>query len=227
MPDEKIKVLEVSQVTHDVIRFKTTKPSNLSFKPGQATELSINTPALVSKKRPFTFTSLPSDEHLEFTIKIYPDHEDGMTQHLKDLKPGSEFLISEVFGAIQYKGPGVFIAGGAGITPFISILRSLRISSSLQGNTLIFSNKTDKDIINEEELSDLQDLGLRLILTVTRTPSLDPQIDNKRIDSQYLKNKISNFSKNFYICGPPTMVGELQSALQQIGAKPESLIFET
>ena len=227
MPDQTIKILSVSPVTPDALRFKTTKPDNYTFLPGQATELAINTPSLVSKKRPFTFTSLPSDEHLEFTIKTYSEHQDGMTKHLSSLKPGDELIISEVFGAIQYKGPGVFIAGGAGITPFISILRGLRGKHQLQGNTLIFSNKTDKDIINDEELDDMKDLGLNLILTVTRAPSLDSQIDNKRINAQYLKEKIQNFDQNFYICGPPTMVGELQSALRQLGAKTDSIVFET
>jgi predicted ferric reductase len=57
-------------------------------------------------------------------IKIYLDHE-GVTNKLGSLNAGAELILHDVFGAIQYKGPGVFIAAGAGITPFIAILRSL------------------------------------------------------------------------------------------------------
>src|SRR3989344_3467970 len=171
MAEHIIKVLEVSESTHNVRIFKTTKPEGFSFTPGQTTKLSINAPSLLSKKRPFTFTSIPSDKHLEFTIKMYSDHKEGMTQNLKNIKPDDEFIIESPRGTISFKGPGFFIAGGAGITPFISILRDLQQKKSLKGNTLIFSNKTDRDIINEEELEEMKEQGLRVILTVTMQPS--------------------------------------------------------
>lgn len=76
------------------------------------------------KKRPFTFTSLNDNSFLEFTIKIYNDHE-GVTKQLGLLKTGDKLLIDDVWGAIEYKGPGYFIAGAAGLTPFIAILRDL------------------------------------------------------------------------------------------------------
>ncbi len=222
-----IKILETEMATHDVKRFKCSKPSGFKFTPGQATDLTIKKPSLSNKKNPFTFTSLPEDNYLEFTIKMYPLREEGVTKHLKDIKKGDEFLIREPFGAIHYKGKGVFIAGGAGITPFISILRSLKKQKALKGNTLIFSNKTDKDIINEEEFDKMQALGLRKVYTVTRSPSLDPKIDNKRIDESYLKEKIKDFNQHFYVCGPATMVGELHSILKSLGAKAEEIVIET
>jgi ferredoxin-NADP reductase len=52
--------------------------------------------------------------YLEFIIKIY-DSNDGVTRELGKLKQGDELLIHDVWGAIEYKGEGVFIAGGAGI----------------------------------------------------------------------------------------------------------------
>ena len=76
------------------------------------------------EKRPFTFTSLPGDDHLEFTIKCYTDH-DGVTNQLGQLKAGDELLLHDIWGAIHYTNEGTFIAGGAGITPFIAIFRQL------------------------------------------------------------------------------------------------------
>jgi predicted ferric reductase len=100
----------------------TDKPANYSFKPGQATSLAINKEGLTSKKRPFTFTSLPEGDTLEFIIKIYTSHN-GVTAQIEKLVVGDELIIEAAWGAITYKGEGTFIAGGAGITPFVAILR--------------------------------------------------------------------------------------------------------
>ena len=98
------------------------------------------------EKRPFTFTCLPNDDYLEFTIKTYPSHK-GVTNELLQLKQEDELILHDVFGAIAYKGEGVFIAGGAGVTPFISIFRFLRSKNEIGGNKLIFANKRKADII--------------------------------------------------------------------------------
>ena len=116
-----VKIESIDKITHDVIRIVTTKPFGYKFIPGQATDVSINKEGWEEKKKPFTFTNLPDENHLEFTIKTYPDHK-GFTNQLRKLKKEDELILHEVFGAISYKGPGVFIAGGAGVTPFISIL---------------------------------------------------------------------------------------------------------
>jgi len=136
-----VKILSIDQVTHDVKRFRIEKPEGYSFIPGQATEVSVNTPDLKNEKRPFTFTCLNSESYLEFTIKIYPSH-DGITNELGKLNHGAELIIRDVWGAISYKGKGVFIAGGAGITPFISIFRDLRTKNEIPGNILL--RKQDK-----------------------------------------------------------------------------------
>jgi predicted ferric reductase len=94
--------------------------------------VSINTPNLKTK-RPFTFTSLNDNDYLEFIIKIY-DSNDGVTE-LGKLKQGDELLIHDVWGAIEYK-EGVFIAGGAGVTPFIAILRQLQAENKIANNKL-------------------------------------------------------------------------------------------
>ena len=83
-----VKILSIDQVTHDVKRFRIEKPDGYSFIPGQATEVSVNTPELKNEKRPFTFTCLNSKPYLEFTIKIYPSHN-GITNELGKLDPGA------------------------------------------------------------------------------------------------------------------------------------------
>ena len=121
-----------------------------SFIPGQAADVSINKPDLLNEKRPFTFTALNAWDHLEFTIKIYNEHN-GVTKRIAELKAGDELIISEPWGSIAYKSEGTFIAGGAGITPFIAILRDLKSRNEIGNNKLIFANKTKADVIRKDE----------------------------------------------------------------------------
>ena len=136
-----VKIKSIDKVTHNVLKIVTEKPQAYNFTPGQATEVSINKNGWQDEKRPFTFTCLPDDDYLEFTIKTYPSHK-GVTNELLQLKQNDELILHDVFGAIAYKGEGVFIAGGAGVTPFISIFRFLRSKNEVGGNKLIFANKT-------------------------------------------------------------------------------------
>lgn len=212
MEEHIVKILSAEYVTHDVRRFKVEKPAGYQFVPGQATEVSIHQPRWKEERRPFTFTGLNEWDHLEFTIKIYNDHE-GVTHQLGTLKAGDELLLHDVWGAIQYKGEGVFIAGGAGVTPFIAIFRQLRKENKINGNKLIFSNKTSADIILKEEFEKM--LGKNFINTITQEKVAG--YDHHLIDEAYLKEKISDFSQHFYICGPDPMVQSLQQILKKLG----------
>jgi ferredoxin-NADP reductase len=215
-----VKIFSIEQITPNVKRFRFEKPEGYKFIPGQATYVSINTPKWKSETRKFTFTCLNEEKFLEFTIKEYK--HGGVTEQLHKLRVGDELIIEEPFGTINYKGKGVFIAGGAGITPFIAIFRQLKKENQLEGNTLIFSNRTKKDIILEQELR--KAFGKSLILTLT-----EEQVkgyENKRIDKDFLKEYIKDFSQNFYICGPLKFIEDINFALKELGANTEALIFE-
>lgn len=213
-----VKILSVTPVTHDVKRFKVAKPHGYTFIPGQATEVAVNKPGWQHHKRPFTFTSLNEWDHLEFTIKIYRERN-GVTDQLGQCLPGDELVLHDVWGAIHYKGPGVFLAGGAGVTPFIAIFRQLEKDGLLAGNTLICSNKTVKDIILKEEFEKM--LGSRFINTLTQ--EANPAYDHHKIDEAYLKEKITDFNQQFYICGPDPMVADLKALLTRL-AGDEALV---
>lgn len=208
-------------VTHDVKRFIVSKPAGFSFVPGQGVELAINRAGLSDQGRPFTPTGLADDRVLEFTIKAYADHG-GVTQALHELEAGAELLMSEPFGTISYQGPGVFIAGGAGITPFLAILRKLARTGELDRQTLIFSNKTPRDVICEKELRHL--LGERCILTCTGEAA--PGYAHRRVDRAFLQETIQDFKQRFYLCGPPPFMEAVSGALTELGASVESLVFE-
>ncbi len=215
-----VKILMTEFVTHDVKRFIVERPKGYDFLPGQATEVSVNLPGYADQKRPFTFTSLAEDLVLEFTIKGYP--RGGVTQKLHELGPGDELILRDVWGTIDFKGPGVFIAAGAGITPFIAILRRLRSDEGLANNILIVSNKTAKDVILEMELREM--LGRNLILTLTREPV--PGYLHRRIDRVFLQEYVNDFSRNFYVCGPEQFNADMIGALGELGAAPDNIVFE-
>jgi cytochrome-b5 reductase len=217
----KSKVLFTEFVTHDVKRFIIEKPHQYQFIPGQATELAINRPKWKNKPRPFTFTSLNEDKVLQFIIKKYPEHH-GVTEKLHQLKTGDELILKKPFGTINYKGQGVFLAGGAGITPFIAILRKLAKENKLADNQLYFSNKKQKDVILEKEFKHM--LGDNLKLFLTREEKAGYL--NTHIDKQFLSKNISDISQKFYVCGPPGFVKSLRKSLQELGADTEELVFE-
>lgn len=221
MEEHIVRILETENVTHNVKRFKLSKPESYQFKPGQATDIVINLPAWKKERRPFTFTGLNDWDHLEFTIKIYSDH-DGVTNELGKLKAGDELILHDIFGAINYKDEGVFIAGGAGVTPFIAIFRQLQKDGKLGSNKLIFSNRTSKDIILKDEFEKM--LGDNFINTLTDEKT--EKYDNRKINANYLKEKIKDLSQYFYICGPDAMIESIGKDLQQLGVDKDKIVIE-
>ncbi len=216
-----VKILDTEYVTHNVRRFKVSKPESYKYKPGQATDVVINLPEWKEERRPFTFTSLNEWDHLEFTIKIYSDHN-GVTNKLGTLQVGDELILHDIRGAIHYKGEGTFIAGGAGVTPFIAIFRQLQKDGKIGNNKLIFSNRTSKDIILKDEFEKM--LGANFINTLTDEKS--EKYDNRRINESYLQEKIKDFSQYFYICGPDAMIESIKSELLNIGANEDKIVIE-
>ncbi|NNJ76004.1 MAG: flavodoxin reductase [Anderseniella sp.] len=217
-----VEILHIIPDTPDVRRYRVEKPDSYKFTPGQATDVAIDRDGWREEERPFTFTSLPEEDTLEFTIKSYPDH-DGVTDKLAELTAGDSLLIQDPWGTIEYKGPGVFIAGGAGITPFLAILRKLAKAGDLAGNRLIFGNKTGDDIIARTELEGML-TGEDLLLVLS-----DEEKDGFRhglIDKELLSSTVSDFNQRFYVCGPPPMMDGVTSALKELGADPDALTFE-
>ena len=208
-------------VTHDVKSFIVEKPAGYNFKPGQATEVNIDEDKWRDEKRPFTFTSKNEDKVLQFIVKKYPDH-DGVTDKLHELKCGDSIEIGDAWGAIQYKGKGIFIAGGAGVTPFIVILRDLQERGELKGNKLLFANKCEKDIICEKEFRNM--LGSNFVTILSQESG--SKHHNGRIDKEFLKQTISDFNFNFYVCGPPEFIKSINKYLEELGAKPDAIVIE-
>lgn len=216
-----VKIGSIDKVTHDVLKIVTEKPQAYSFTPGQATEVSINKNGWQDEKRPFTFTCLPDDDYLEFTIKTYPSHK-GVTNELLQLKQNDELILHDVFGAIAYKGEGVFIAGGAGVTPFISIFRFLRSTNQVRNNKLIFANKKEVDIILKQEFENL--LGKNFINIIS--DEITKEYAHGYITREFLKANIADLKKKIYLCGPEPMIEAVEKHLSNLGVEEKAIIKE-
>ena len=218
---ETVKIISMEHLTHDVIRVVVEKPEGLTYLPGQAVDLSINQPGWENEKRPFTFTSLPEDDHLEFTIKTYPERN-GVTQKLLSLGKGDELFIYKPFGDIAYKGEGVFIAGGAGVTPFIAIFKQLERNNQVGNNRLIFANKTKADIILEDKFHLL--LGNKFINILS-----DEELEGYEhgyISAELIKKHMDRQSRYIYLCGPPPMMAAVEKHLSLLGVADDFIVKE-
>lgn len=211
----------IEPVTHDTYRLRFDKPEGFSFKPGQATLLRLDRDGWRDNKHPFTMTSLPDEPHLEFTIKTYPEHH-GLTEQIAKLSPGDGVIIGNAWGAITDSGPGVFIAGGAGVTPFIAILRDRHRRGELQGCRLIFSNKQARDIILREEWEAME--GLETLFTLTDEDV--EGLESGMIDAAFLERHLEGFDDRFYVCGPPPMVEAIEGILKDKGVPEDRITVE-
>ena len=217
----KVKIQEIGFITHNVLRIQTQRPADYSFEPGQATEVALDKEGWREKKRPFTFTGLPDDGFLQFTIKVYPGHN-GVTDMLQTLEQGDHLLLDDAWGAISYKGRGIFLAGGAGVTPFIAIFRQLAQQNQLEGNKLLFANQRERDIIMQSEFH--RWLGKDFINILSDEHS--SKFPHGFIDTEFLKEHITDTDAKFYLCGPPPMMKSVQQDLAKLGVSKGQLVTE-
>ena len=216
-----VKIQSIKPLTHDVLQVVADRPSGLNYVAGQAVDVSVNKLNWENELRAFTFTSLPNDNFIQFTMKTYPSHK-GVTEQLRTLKTGDELIIGDVFGDINYKGEGIFIAGGAGITPFLAILKDLEKKNAIGHNKMIFANKTKADIIEEEQLNKWLGNNLINILSDEKLEGYE----NGYINADIIKKAIDSNTKYFYLCGPDPMMAAVEKHLESLGIAKENIVRE-
>jgi len=221
MSEESVAIVSIERLTHDVRRYRVERPKGFDFQPGQATELSLEDPRWIAEKRPFTFTSLPGEPFLEFTIKSY-EERDGLTRALGALKPGARLILREAWGTIRFAGPGLFLAAGAGITPFIAIFKQLRESKGFAGNRLLYANKRAEDLIDEGFWRSLLGEAFRSKLSREKVEGHG----FGRIDPDDLEGLLRREEDFVYLCGPDSFVESLLAMLREKGVSEKRMIRE-
>lgn len=216
-----VKIRSIEKVTHDTLSIITDKPENYIFRPGQATNIAIDRKGWEEEKRPFTFSSLPEDDFVEFIIKTYPEH-DGTTDKLLHVKAGENLILFDVFGSIDYRGEGVFIAGGSGVTPFIAILRDLRKKKQIGNNKLIFANKTRDDIILKKELEEMLGDNFVNILSEEKVNGYAHGF----VTEEFLREEVGESAGYVYLCGPPMMMMTVEGYLRDMNVNEDRIVKE-
>jgi len=215
----KSDILKVTDQTHDVKSFRLSKPIGFSFIPGQYAMFDIN-----SLMRPFTFSNSPSDDYLEITVKLMRN----ATKQLFSMKPADSItfrgpLGSELNFDENVKEPVAFIAGGSGITPFMSALRYTYTKKLENKPVLFYSNRTWDDIIFHAELGKM---GFKVIHTLTASHPPSWKGETGFLDEHMLRRHIEPQDYIWYICGPPAMNNAMKKMLKQIGIKSGSIHIE-
>jgi predicted ferric reductase len=221
-----LQVTDVVQETPDTwsLHFKG---GNADHKPGQFLMLSLFRNGRRTGPHPFTISSSPTSGDLTVSVKAVGD----FTSTVKDTTRADGAYIDMpygIFSFLNFDAPNlVFIAGGIGITPFISMLRYM-VDKKLERNViLIWGNKTEKDIAFKGELEQMTAAmpSLRVIHVLSNQPEWPGE--KGYMDTELLHNHLDGFENpQIFVCGPPVMMAKVVRALQQVGVPKARTHFE-
>jgi ferredoxin-NADP reductase/Fe-S-cluster-containing hydrogenase component 2 len=222
----KLVLRERENVTHDVttFRFASPKGSEIPFDylPGQFLTLLI-APGGISTRRSYTIASTPTRrDRIEITVKR-EDH--GLVSRFlhDELKPGDEVEAEAPNGTFYFTGTEaasiLLIGGGVGITPMMSAARYLTDIGWPGTAHLVLGFRTSADYIFRDEIAQLQARNPNLRVTVTMSRADDAWNGRKgQIDGPLLGETLSGIAyERAHICGPPSMMESVKSALLELG----------
>ncbi|MBI3623274.1 ferric reductase-like transmembrane domain-containing protein [Candidatus Pacearchaeota archaeon] len=214
---------EIKQETNDTFTLVIEPKQPVAFKPGQFFFLRLDGRKLYAR-HPFSVSNVP-EKYLNFTIK----DTGRFTKEAKNLKPGDEIRIEGPFGKFIVDDDNekdlVFIAGGVGITPFMSMIKD-NINKSVKRNIiLLYGSKTEKDIIFKKELDSISQSWFRKVYVLSNEKT--DNYDFGRIDEKILLKYVKDVKdKKFYICGPKAMMDSLKQTLKKLRIKKEDIVIE-
>ncbi len=210
---------EIIQRTPDVTSFRFPRPSELNYKPGQFFMITLKKDGRELTKH-FSFSSSPTEKyHIEFTKK-FTDHEFSMA--LRNAKVGDWARIDAPYGQFTFEGefPKIgMLAGGIGITPFISMCKNATDKGLDSKITLLYGCRTEKDIAFREELEKMRQHNkkLKLVLSVNE-PTNDWKGSVGVINEEMIKKELPDYKDNvFYTCGPPGMLKAMEALIEKLG----------
>lgn len=209
-----VKLLKKEKLTHDVVGLILERPIGYAFTPGQYIDFTMDQPGKPSEEAPLSFTGLNSDPELHLALKTHLEKQD-ITAHIKRLEEGAMVHISEPKDEVYYRGPGVFIAGGTGITPFMAIFRQLEKDGKLDGNMLLYANKRGEDICFEGELYKMFGTDFISILSLEDRP----RNAAGEIDPGFVQKHVKDLDQPFYVCGPEPFVNDVADVLKEVGVE--------
>jgi predicted ferric reductase len=229
------EVVEVRQETHDVwtLTFRPLgRRRSHCHLPGQFHFITLYRDGLPVEEHPFSISSSPAaDGTLASTIKESGD----FTRTIRETAVGDLVVVRGPFGRFSHtlhpdEADLVFVTGGVGITPLMSMLRSMRDTGRWKSVLLLCGNGTEDDIIFADELRYMERDGrypIKIVHVLSRA-STAWQGERGHIDPDLVMRHAGERldCKAFYVCGPPAMTDSVVLGLRSLGVAPHRIHTE-
>ncbi len=197
----------------------------ISFLPGQYVNLGI--PG-TDQTRSYSFSSKPGSSQASFVVRNVPGGK--MSRYLlEDAKPGEKISLTGPYGSFylrEIKRPVLFLAGGTGIAPFLSMLGVLQNGASAFPIKMVFGVTNDTDLVSiaelEKSVNEIKDFEYR-----TCVASEQSAHERKGYVTQHIEDSWLNGGEvDIYLCGPIAMVDAVRAWLVEQNIKPANFYFE-
>lgn len=235
MTAHQVTLVRREEIAEGTMAFHFQKPAGFHFKPGQAIDVILADPSsanAANARHAFSPVSAPFEDVLTIATRM---RDSAFKNALATLPLGSVVALEGPFGSLTLHSnrarPAVFIAGGIGVTPFMSILRQAARDQLAQRFVLVYSNRRPEDAAFLSELQELErhNRNFHLVTTMTRVNGVGlrwlgrtGQIDRNLI--QLAGGQTS--SPVYYIVGSPAMVAGMRQLLTDAGINDDDMRSE-
>jgi benzoate/toluate 1,2-dioxygenase reductase subunit len=217
----------VEQLSDSTIGFsiQLDDPASLSFLPGQYVKVGIPGTDLT---RAYSFSSAPGAAQASFVVRNVPG---GRMSHFlsSDAKVGQKMSFTGPNGSFylrEVKRPVLFLAGGTGIAPFLSMLDVLAASGSQQPIRMVFGVTHDFDLVALQHLDAIK-AKLPQFEYRTCVAAAESNHPRKGYVTQHVEPEwLNGGDVDVYLCGPVAMVEAVRNWLKEAGVTPASFLFE-
>jgi ferredoxin-NADP reductase len=235
MSNFKVKLVGKEEVAEGTMAFRFEKPAGFQFKPGQYAELTLLNPSendFEGASRTFSIASAPSDPELMFATRL---QDTAFKRVLKSSPVGIEISLDGPMGAFTLhrdeKKTGVFLAGGIGITPFMSIIREAARQKLPHRLFMFYSNRRPEDapFLNRLFAVEKENPNFRFIPTMTAMEKSQRAWKGETgyIDKALLMRCLPTLDGPiYYSAGPPSMVDAMQKMLTAAEVNPDDVRTE-
>ncbi len=226
MPAFASRFLHREELAQGTAAFHFERPAGLDFKAGQALNLTLLDPPETDARgasRTFSIVSAPHHDTLRFATRL---RDTAFKRVLAALAPGAAVKLRGPMGAFTLPEDGarpiVMLAGGIGITPFMSMLHHAEHAGRAAPRTLLYSNRRPEDAPFMGELAALaaRDPRVKLVATMTEMDKSTQPWSGERalIDAAFLERHLERGAAPvYYLAGPPSLVAALSKLLRQTG----------